>query len=115
MPDTLWNEIKRLKRNGDIDTPMQEYERIVDFYMTQLEKNNKKWKRSDLLTFCQALLCQPSLGYGKIDNPDAYKYIFDKPSSLPVYFKNFLPPNEALNITLNESNVLSCKGINRVS
>ena len=59
---------------------------------------------------------QPALEYGKIDDCEAYNYVFHKPTTLSPYLKNFLPPNIEHEEDPDEiREVLYCKGIKDVN
>lgn len=69
------------------DHHTQKFNRLIDFYIKKEKK--KALTKDDLLTYSQAFLCQPAVEMGSKNDPEAWKYIFFKPSSLPSYRMDF--------------------------
>ena len=64
-----------------------QYNKLIDLYLKK--DKSKKLTKEYLRTYCQAFLYQPGLEMGLRNDPSAWKYVFERPSTLHPYLKMF--------------------------
>ena len=109
----IWSEIEKKKKKG-ITQPGQIFKHLIKYY--QEKDTTGMLQELDLLTLTQAFLYQPALEFGKKEDSSAYKYIFNKPNTLPTYLKMFLPPNVSVEEDEDEvRDTIRCNGIQGIN
>ena len=67
-----------------------------------------------LETFVDAFMYEPAIEFGKGQEVTQYKYICDKPLSLPKYLKHFVPPDTSI-LLKDGPDIVQCIGIDGVN
>ena len=79
-----------------------------------VKRDKKGLTRNELVAFAHAFIYEPGNEYGKLGDSSAFKYISDKPASLPKYLLHFCPPDGSIKIT-NDLKMRLCIGIEGVN
>ena len=106
----IYTQMKKMEKEGITDNH-QICIRLVEFFMKT--DKTKMLKELDIRTFCEASLYQPALEFGEKGKPSSFRYVFNKPGTLPPYLKMFLPPGSKR--IKNRSETMRCKGIDGVN
>ena len=117
-PLAITRELERIEKTNDVVSSYQElYDKMVEFFLKK--DSTKKLTKTDLRTYCQAFMHQPALRMGSKNNPDCWKYVFGKPSSLHPYLRMFAHADGGVVIEVegNDDNAVmkECKGIENIN